>query len=378
MRIERFVITSLMLNLLASPVFSQDTAQPANIDFKPIDSLSYVTNQTPSATYKNATVQTQDMKQVMFYIPVYTMTVQEQKEPVIMPAAVHSGGPNVIMPVYNHINREKSVINPISPAKNNNDKGSSISDENTDAGKVPGTESPPHISGNTENMIPKNIIEPSNSKKSKTIVAAAPIIAVPTAVFKRGTKVRVVACDELNSQERKYKRMEFVTIEPVVTTYSTIPIGTKIKGEVVKIKEPQYFGNGALVSLKANKLVYEDGIREVSGVVTRTNEKKVFFNKVKGERTYLKEMAKYTQSGKDYYRKMALKSHDYAASPKTILISPFPVLAGVVGIGAHAMISPFHSFKVKGEEIKLASGSEYELKLTSDCKLPINRGKSQS
>ena len=49
--------------------------------------------------------------EVLFYIPVYTMTVNRKKEAV--PAAAGGGG--VIMPVFNQSNYKKSSVSPSAP-----------------------------------------------------------------------------------------------------------------------------------------------------------------------------------------------------------------------------------------------------------------------
>ena len=91
-----------MLNLLAIPAFCYSNENTAELNFAPIESTVY----TPAKVKKNGSAD-----EVLFYIPVYTMTVNRKKEAV--PAAAGGGG--VIMPVFNQSNYKKSSVSPSAP-----------------------------------------------------------------------------------------------------------------------------------------------------------------------------------------------------------------------------------------------------------------------
>lgn len=353
-------LTLLMLNLLAIPAFCYSNENTAELNFAPIESTVY----TPAKVKKNGSAD-----EVLFYIPVYTMTVNRKKEAV--PAAAGGGG--VIMPVFNQSNYKKSSVSPstpqVSPPANILPETPSQKPDTPDI-----TPSDPEIS--TKPQDPESAgslsdAEPaSNYEKSKNITAAAPLGAIlPAAIFKKGARLKVKSLDEVASKDKIYKKVDFVTLEPVVTTYSTIPIGTLVSAEILEIKEPKRFGKGAEVSLKAEKLFFDDQIRSIEGIVTQVEEKKVRFNRIKGERTYWKEVLAYGEAGKENYRKSLAKSKNYLKNPKTFLISPFPVIGGAFGAIGHYAAAPFSSIGKKGEEVELAQGSYYEIKLTSDLKV---------
>lgn len=73
MRTTTLVITSLMLYFLASPVFSSDVARPVNVEFKPVDLGTVFAR--PVVYEKSSNT---DAEQIMFYIPVYTMSVKKR------------------------------------------------------------------------------------------------------------------------------------------------------------------------------------------------------------------------------------------------------------------------------------------------------------
>lgn len=352
-------LTLLMLNLFSIPSFSQANDNIAELNFTPVDNAVY----TPAKVKKSTT----SSQEVLFYIPVYTMTVNQKREA----AAPAAGGAGVIMPAFNQVNYKKTLNNPSSPQINT---PSNIIPDNS--GNSPDSPiikpSDPEISNKPENPESAGSLsqEPSsNYKKSKNIIAAAPLVILPAAVFKKGAVLKVKSLDEVSSKDKIYRKVDFVTVAPVVTTYSTIPIGTLVSAEIQDIKEPKKLGTGAVVSLKAEKLFFDDEIRSIEGVVTKTEDKKVRFNRIKGERTYIKEMISYSQAGKDNYQKSLAKSKEYFKNPKTFLISSFPVIGGAFGALGHFAAAPFYSLKKKGEEVELAQGSYYELKLKSDLKI---------
>lgn len=371
MRTAIALLTFTMLNLFSTPVFAYETTQPVNVDFSPTNFRTVETN------YKEP-MKRNDYNEVMFYIPVYTMTVKQNNEPAVAPAGGAFRAPSVIMPVYNSVDKSKQVIYPSNPGSSTGNNPSipdnpNISDGDHNSGgsgNGGGVVKPPTITQNTPPSV--------STDRDKKIFAAAPIpipiiAGLGTATFKRGTKVKVQLCDDLSSKDRLYKKLTFVTTEPMVTTYSTIPIGTEIKGEIIKNKEPKNWGDGAVISVCARKIVFEDKVSDVSGIVTKAEAKKIFFNNIKGKNSYLSGITKSNEKGKDYYNRMSDKSVKLSKNPKTVLFSPFPLIAGATGMTFRALASPFTAIKSKGEPITIASGSEFELKLTSDCDLPIHK-----
>ena len=346
-----------MLNLFSVPVFSHTNLSTAELNFAPVDSAVY----TPAKVKKSGS----SSQEVLFYIPVYTMTVNHKKE-----SAPAAGGAGVLMPVFNQQNTKKVSNSPATPQiappqTTIPDTPPALPDNQ------PQNPSNPDISNKPQNPESAGSLSsvPTDYETSKKLMAAAPLAIFPAAVFKKGARLKVRSLDEVTSKDKIYKKVEFVTVEPVVTTYSTIPIGTLVSAEIQDIKEPKKMGGGAVVSLKAEKLFFDDEIRTIEGVVTKTEDKKIRFNRIKGDRTYLKEMIAYFETGKQNYKKSLEKSKKYSKSPKTFLISPFPVIGGAFGALGHYAAAPFYSIKKKGEEVELAEGSYYELKLTSDLKV---------
>lgn len=395
MRTTTLVITSLMLYFLASPVFSSDVARPVNVEFKPVDLGTAFAR--PVVYEKSSNT---DAEQIMFYIPVYTMSVKKTTEPAVVPVKSGGAGGGVIMPIYNNIdvNRTKTYSPVNSGANSGSNPGHGMPDvppsnPNISDGSGNSPVQPPDMGGilpepSLPDIKPSNPSNPSNngniaSDKPVTknndvkVIAAAPIVAgaLGAATFKKGTTIKVKSCEDLTSEDRVYKRISFVTTEPVITTYSTIPIGTKIDAHIIKNKKPGPLGNGALISLKADNLIVDEAKTEVDGVVVKTKEKHVFFNNIKGDRTYLKNIAAHSKDGRELYRKMAMKSQKFLSSPKTILFAPFPVVAGAAGMAGKVIASPFTALREKGSDIYIAEGSSYEFKLKADYSRALSNEK---
>ncbi len=377
MKTTTLVITSLMLCFSASAVFASEVAQSVSTEFAPVEiGNGFARPVVYEKSTKNET------EQVMFYIPVYTMTVKKSTEPAIIPVKSNATGAGVMMPLYNNIDVKRSKTyapsNSTSNSGNYPSNSGSSNGGNNSSGHIPDIDgslpdvsvpdvglNPPNSVGTDNNISSDKPVSKNNDVK---VVAAAPILAggLGAATFKKGTTIKVVSCDDLSSEDRLNKRISFLTTEPVITTYSTIPIGTRIDAHIVKNKEPGILGNGALISLKSDNLIINDAKSEIDGVVVKTKEKNIFFNNIKGERTYLRNIVAHSKNGKEYYKKMASKSQEFLSSPKTILFAPFPVIAGAAGMIGETIASPVSALKDKGEDIYISEGSSYEFKLKSD------------
>jgi hypothetical protein len=96
------------------------------------------------------------------------------------------------------------------------------------------------------------------------------------------------------------------------------------------------------------------------------NDKKVFLNNIKGERTYLKTMWKKGNWGRTLLNKMMTLTISLGGTGSTFILSPFPLAYGTICLGANAITSPVSAFFSKGGKVSIPTGSPFRIKLNED------------
>lgn len=187
--------------------------------------------------------------------------------------------------------------------------------------------------------------------------------------IKKGTKFRVKSNSVISDYLREGAKVSFTSIKPVTQRYITVPAGTKFTAVVEDSHQPQMSGNGGLVVLMVDSITVNGQTRSVHGKITKANMKKIFFNNMKGKRTYWKGVANQIDKGENFYKKTRRTSSKLADNPVGILISPIPVLTGMVVYAVNFVGSPLFALWSKGGRISIPAGSEFEIKLLEDVYL---------
>ena len=114
-------------------------------------------------------------------------------------------------------------------------------------------------------------------------------------------------------------------------------------------------------------MIYNGQTIPINAYVIRANDKKVFFNDIKGQRTYLKTMWKKGNWGRTLFNRMLNLTINLGSSNSTLILSPFPIAYGTICLGANAIVSPITAFVSKGSHISIPAGSKFILKLNEDA-----------
>ena len=237
----------------------------------------------------------------------------------------------------------------------------------------------PKIPATATQTTPKSTAAPSTPPKTLPVTPdAKPQIGVKkfqneykydksTAIrIKKGTKFRVKSNSVISDYLREGAKVSFSSIKPVTQRYITVPVGTKFTAVVEDSHQPQMSGNGGLVVLMVDSITVNGQTRSVHGKITKANMKKIFFNNMKGKRSYWKGVAKQVDKGENFYKKTRRTSSKLADNPVGIIISPIPVVTGMVVYAVNLAGSPLFALWSKGGRISIPAGSEFEIKLLED------------
>ena len=216
----------------------------------------------------------------------------------------------------------------------------------------------------------------SNSTKSSDVKSGNVIdIPYPPPVStKRGNiKIRkwtsfdVVSTSAISDWQGEGTKLRFKTKQNKYGKNYVIPGSTVFLGEIIDSHQPQITCNGGLVAIELYGMIYKGQTIPVKGYITRADDKKIFFNNIKGDRTYLKTMWKKGNWGRTLFGKMFNLTVNLGGDGSTFILSPFPLAYGTLCFGVNTLISPITAFFSKGGHVSIPANSNFRIKLTEDA-----------
>lgn len=184
--------------------------------------------------------------------------------------------------------------------------------------------------------------------------------------IKSGTSFNVTSNGTIADWQVQGAKVSFTLPKAAHGRGYTIPVGTIFQGEIVDSHQPQITCNGGLVAIKLNSMIYKNQKVPINAFITRANDKKIFLNNIKGERTYLKTLWKKGNWGRTLFNKMMSLTLSLGAEGSTFILSPFPFMYGTICLGANTLFSPISAFFSKGGKVSIPAGSPFKIKLNED------------
>ena len=183
---------------------------------------------------------------------------------------------------------------------------------------------------------------------------------------KAGTSFNVVSSSAISDWQTRGTTVKFTNKSPIYGKGYTIPAQTVFIGEIVESHQPQITCNGGLVAIKIYSMLYKGQTVPIDAYITRADNKKIFLNTIKGERTFWKTTWKKGNWGRTLFNKMFTVSVGLGSEGSTLILSPFPFAYGTICLGANAITSPICAFFSKGGHVSIPAGSAYRIKLIED------------
>ena len=268
---------------------------------------------------------------------------------------------------YNPSQIEKDLLPPLpktSPTVNQTPKTAPARNMKTVETTTPPPKTLPTV--DTSKKAPRRIQPLPGQQQNKNKFARDGIAAIK---IKKGTKFKVKSLTAISDYTPVSANMSFKTTESVTQRYVTVPAGTIFKAVIEDSHPPQMSGNGGLIVININRMVFRGKTRNIQAKVTKANGKKIFVNNIKGKRQYWKGVANSTKPGAKFYKKSMRGTVKLAQNPWTLILTPFTAVAGVVVYGVNIIGSPVFAIFSKGGRISIPAGTEFEIKLLEDVYL---------
>lgn len=187
---------------------------------------------------------------------------------------------------------------------------------------------------------------------------------------KSGTKVKLVSTKSISDWTPKGSVITFKSTTGFVTKEGTIvPAGTIFKGKVTDSHQPQITGNGGLIELTIDE-IYFNGVKSfIETTISSANYKKVFFDDIKGKRSYWKNFARNMNPGKKVFLATKDFAKDISNIPIINLLSVVSIAGGSVFYVGNVLVAPVVSAFQKGKNIAIPAGSEFQIKITDGSEI---------
>lgn len=202
---------------------------------------------------------------------------------------------------------------------------------------------------------------------SKEVSPPLQVIMTGNVKISSGTSFDVVSASKINDWLAKGNTVKFYSKTPIVKKKYTIPANTVFTGEILETHQPQITCNGGLVVIRVNSMTLKGQTIPIKAYITRANDKMIFLNNIKGQRTYLKTMWQKGNWGRTLFSRMLTMTINLGGDGSTVLLSPFPFAYGTICLGLNALTSPICAFFSKGGHVSIPAGSVFRIKLLDDA-----------
>lgn len=212
----------------------------------------------------------------------------------------------------------------------------------------------------------KNSAQVSTVQKPKTVAKTPALVTKGNVKIHKGTVFNVVSVAKISDWQAKGTVVKFKTNRSINKRKYTIPSGTVFSGEIIERHQPQISCNGGLVVIRIHYMTYKGQNIPLNAYITKADDKLIFLNNIKGERTYLKTVWKKGNWGRSLFGRMLTLTVNLGSEGSTFLLSPFPLLYGSLCFGANTLISPVTAFFQKGGHVLINAGSNFKIRLLED------------
>lgn len=187
--------------------------------------------------------------------------------------------------------------------------------------------------------------------------------------IRKGMIFPVNNLSKISDWQRRGTKILFKTPRPIQMVYYTIPQDTILVGFMDSSHGSQLSGNGGLISIKISYIILNGQYQKVNAKVVKLNDKNIFFNDIKGKRTYWKNTVQKGKWGRNAFHKMNRISASLAKDKTTVILSPFTFIYGAALGGISTVTSPVTGLFTKGKDITIPANSSFYVKFIEDSKL---------
>ena len=160
----------------------------------------------------------------------------------------------------------KETVSTTTPAPSTVQKNN-VSQTTKPVSKQPST--PPSTVVTQPAVIPQKPVNTANNSYYKNNLKNSYVVP-------KGKKFKVRLQQTISDKTPEGTRISFVSVYPETSTYITIPSGTIFKGKISDSHPPYITGNGGLIVINVDQMIYKGKAYEIDAKVSVANGKRIF------------------------------------------------------------------------------------------------------
>lgn len=206
------------------------------------------------------------------------------------------------------------------------------------------------------------------SDKAKNLESGAnsilPDMEFETVKLEKGRKFIVVSEQNLNNDNAEGIPVRFESVQKEYLTYEKKPSKIVFKGKIEKTHKPRMMGKSGTIKIALEKITVDSITYPVAALISKIDNKKVYFNTLAGSPCYLANLADAANSGvihsslKDPCGGNTCTTNTYT--------KPLAFLGAAALQIADLMLSPFVAVTRKGNDVDIPLNTYFEIKLDKD------------
>ena len=189
-------------------------------------------------------------------------------------------------------------------------------------------------------------------------------IEIGTIKLEKGRRFIVISDRNLNSANIQYMPVKFQSIQKEYISYDKQPSKVIFQGKVEKTHKPRLAGKSGTIKIKLEKITIDKITYPVNALISKIDNKRVFFNTLSGTPVYVANLSETINNGTiDSQLKDPCINH--VCTDKTYT-KPFIFLGAAALQAADLLLSPIASLFKPGKELNIPEKTYFEIKLNKD------------
>lgn len=182
----------------------------------------------------------------------------------------------------------------------------------------------------------------------------------------KGTKFLVRSNQEINNYQNNGTKIVFESMYPEKVFSNKKPQKLVFKGRIIKHRNAQMGSNGGLVKIRIEKMMIDNVNYPIAAMITKINNKPVFFNSIKGNSAYIQNTKGALSNGNRYIGSVYKDPCTTFCNDDHILVSPLYLLSGAILQTSNILVSPIAGLLKPGKNVYIQKDSSFLIKLEED------------
>lgn len=192
-----------------------------------------------------------------------------------------------------------------------------------------------------------------------------PEMEFETVKLEKGRSFVVVSEQNLNNNILEGTPIKFESVQKEYLAYDKIPTKVVFQGTVEKTGKPRLAGKGGTVKIKLEKITIDKITYPVEALISKIDNKKVYFNTLSAAPCYLANLANAADNGVIHSSLKDPCGSEMCTTQK-VYAKPLVFLGAAALQAADLLLLPFSALGRRGADVDIPLNTYFEIKMNKD------------